>query len=167
VEDKVFLFGGGEFAKVYYSDAWILDLSAYIYFSLWFFLLCYSHYGLHAHTAPTGVRPRMPTPPSLSVSILQSLRSFRSDPLLRSEPLISLLVAISHFLSSDVRILVQGREFRLHRLILSLRCNYFRLMFTCGLAESSAEWLTLHDITPEVPHSLCLFFPLSSLSLFV
>lgn len=47
---------------------------------------------------------------------------------------------------SDVTIHVEGRQFKLHRIILAARSEYFRTMFTGPFAESSARDIALDDM---------------------
>ncbi|PNH01139.1 ARM REPEAT PROTEIN INTERACTING WITH ABF2 [Tetrabaena socialis] len=51
--------------------------------------------------------------------------------------------------TADVAVLVGGRTFHAHRLILSARCDYFRQLLGAGFAEGSARQLSLPDADPD------------------
>ncbi|PNH01140.1 ARM REPEAT PROTEIN INTERACTING WITH ABF2, partial [Tetrabaena socialis] len=51
--------------------------------------------------------------------------------------------------TADVAILVGGRTFHAHRLILSARCDYFRPLLGGSFAEGSARQLSLPDADPD------------------
>ncbi|PNH01459.1 ARM REPEAT PROTEIN INTERACTING WITH ABF2, partial [Tetrabaena socialis] len=52
--------------------------------------------------------------------------------------------------TADVAVLVGGRTFHAHRLILSARCDYFRQLLRGSFAEGSARQLSLPDADPDV-----------------
>ncbi|CAL1595741.1 unnamed protein product [Knipowitschia caucasica] len=53
-------------------------------------------------------------------------------------------------LFADVTILVDGREFQLHRLVLSAQSTFFRSMFTSNLRESHDRTIELKDVSARV-----------------
>lgn len=53
-------------------------------------------------------------------------------------------------LLSDVTFDVAGKRFKVHRNILSARCEYFKAMFTSGLKESTDSEIEIQDIEPHV-----------------
>uniref|UniRef100_A0A915E2Z0 BTB domain-containing protein n=1 Tax=Ditylenchus dipsaci TaxID=166011 RepID=A0A915E2Z0_9BILA len=56
---------------------------------------------------------------------------------------------------SDVVLIAEGERFPAHKLLLSIRSNYFKAMFCTGLRESTEKGVTLMD-TPAKPFSLLL-----------
>ncbi|XP_008411083.1 kelch-like protein 7 isoform X2 [Poecilia reticulata] len=55
---------------------------------------------------------------------------------------------------SDVTLVVQGRRFPVHRLVLAAGSEYFRLMFTGNLMESESPEVSLHEVEPEIVEML-------------
>ncbi|KAK7880604.1 hypothetical protein WMY93_032755 [Mugilogobius chulae] len=51
-------------------------------------------------------------------------------------------------LFADVTIIVDGKEFNLHRLVLSAQSSFFRSMFTSNLRESHDRNIELKDVSP-------------------
>jgi hypothetical protein len=50
---------------------------------------------------------------------------------------------------SDLEIAVDGTIFKVHKLLISARCPYFRAMMLSGMRESYAPKIELTDIQPE------------------
>ncbi|KAL9951448.1 hypothetical protein ACROYT_G044109 [Oculina patagonica] len=50
----------------------------------------------------------------------------------------------------DATLLVGGKEFPVHRIILSAASPYFQVMFTSGMAESFLDHVEIHDVDAEV-----------------
>ena len=48
---------------------------------------------------------------------------------------------------SDFTIIIEGKEFYLHKIILGSRCPYFRAMFQSGMSENSENQLRLDYFT--------------------
>ena len=53
-------------------------------------------------------------------------------------------------LFTDITLIVGGREFRAHRVILAARSDYFLHLFTSGMKETSSERITLHEVEANV-----------------
>ena len=53
-------------------------------------------------------------------------------------------------LFTDVTLIVGGREFRAHRVILAAHSDYFLHLFTSGMEETSSERITLHEVEANV-----------------
>lgn len=53
-------------------------------------------------------------------------------------------------LFADVNVLVEGKEFQLHRLVLSAQSSFFRSMFTSNLRETHDRNIELKDVSASV-----------------
>ncbi|XP_035675415.1 kelch repeat and BTB domain-containing protein 2-like [Branchiostoma floridae] len=58
----------------------------------------------------------------------------------------------------DVVIEVEGRRFPCHRLVLSVRCPYFRAMFSSDMAESRQKTVVLQDMDADVFEEILSYF---------
>ena len=58
----------------------------------------------------------------------------------------------------DVTLVVQGRKFPAHRVILAANSPYFRAMFTSGLSESQQSSIELNDISSAILEPLLGYF---------
>ena len=54
----------------------------------------------------------------------------------------------------DVTIVVDGREFQVHKAVLSAASPYFKAMFTCNLAESTLAKVPLNGLEPSIIEQL-------------
>ncbi|XP_072473646.1 kelch repeat and BTB domain-containing protein 4 isoform X2 [Notamacropus eugenii] len=61
-----------------------------------------------------------------------------------------LQLCLEEELFADVTVAVEGREFRLHRLVLSAQSGFFRTMFTCNLREARHGVIELRDVSEPV-----------------
>ncbi|XP_024858188.1 kelch-like protein 7 isoform X2 [Kryptolebias marmoratus] len=57
----------------------------------------------------------------------------------------------------DVTLVVQGRLFPVHRLVLAAASHFFRLMFTTNMQESVSQAVELHEVEPEIMEQLIGF----------
>lgn len=58
---------------------------------------------------------------------------------------------------SDISLMVQDKQIRAHRVILSARSRFFRAMFASGMIESTLKEVTIRDCTYEAFYGLILF----------
>jgi len=57
---------------------------------------------------------------------------------------------VSNQLFSDITFFVEGKKVPAHKLILEVRTDYFRRMFSSGLRESQSNEIQIFDCTPSV-----------------
>ncbi|XP_046992359.1 actin-binding protein IPP isoform X1 [Schistocerca americana] len=57
----------------------------------------------------------------------------------------------------DISIVAGGKVLKAHRAVLSASSPYFQAMFTAGLSEEQQETIELHDVSPNILHTLIDF----------
>jgi len=58
---------------------------------------------------------------------------------------------------SDVTLVCEDQQFKVHKLILAARSEYFRRMFAAGYAESNSKEIKVYDVQPAVMRAVLKF----------
>ncbi len=77
----------------------------------------------------------------------------RAEKELRGD-LISLLASGEN---SDVTLIVGDKEFKVHRIILSSRCEVFKAMLASDMLEQATNSIRISDIDPEIVHEMLTY----------
>ena len=50
---------------------------------------------------------------------------------------------------SDFTVFVKDKAFKVHKIVLSARCQYFRAMLNSGMKDSKNNFITFYDLDPK------------------
>lgn len=80
----------------------------------------------------------------------QPVTKARNNQIISNEPPHFLAELLETGLHSDVLFDVDGKEFKAHRGILALRCEYFKKMFESGFVEATSDKIPINDVEAQV-----------------